>query len=95
MFTPLHDYVLISRLEEESKTCGGIIIPDNAQEKPSRGKVISVGGGTWDDGVLVPMSVKPGDVVMFAKWAGSASDIKIDGQDFVIVREKDIIGILK
>ncbi|MCL2629339.1 MAG: co-chaperone GroES [Alphaproteobacteria bacterium] len=95
MFKPLHDYVLITRLEEESKTAGGIIIPDNAQEKPSRGKVIAVGDGAYDGDDKIPMTVKVGNVVMFAKWAGSASEIKIEGKDYVIIREKDILGILE
>ncbi|MDR0449130.1 MAG: co-chaperone GroES [Rickettsiales bacterium] len=94
MLKPLHDYVLIARLEEESKTAGGIIIPDNAQEKPSRGKVVAVGAGEFIDGKLNPTSVKAGDVVMFAKWAGSASEIKLDGKDYIIIKEKDILGVL-
>jgi chaperonin GroES len=94
MLKPLGDFVLISRLEEESKTAGGIIIPDNAQEKPSRGKVIAIGEGAYENGTKIPMSVKVGDVVLFAKWAGSASEIKLDEKDFVIIKEKDILGIL-
>jgi chaperonin GroES len=94
MFRPLHDYILITRLEEESKTAGGIIIPDNAQEKPSRGKVVAAGPGETDGGKLNPTAVKVGDIVLFAKWAGSASEIKIEGKDFVIIKEKDILGVL-
>jgi len=104
MLKPLHNYVLLERLEESTKTAGGIIIPDNAKEKPVRGKVIAVGpgervtsaraGATGDGDDRIPMSVKKGDTVMFAKWASSASDIKIDGKDYVIIKETDILGIL-
>ncbi|MCL2758404.1 MAG: co-chaperone GroES [Alphaproteobacteria bacterium] len=91
---PLYNYVLLERLEEQDVTTGGILIPDNAKEKPARGKVVAVGNGTWIDGMLVPLTVRSGDTVMFAKWAASASDIKIDGKDFVIIKETDILGIL-
>lgn len=94
MFKPLHNYVLIERIEEENKTAGGIIIPDNAKEKPSRGRVIAVGDGAYDDGQKIPMSVKVNDIVLFAKWASSANEVKIDGQDYVLVKESDILGIL-
>ena len=94
MLKPLHNYVLLERLEESDKTAGGIIIPDNAKERPSRGKVIAVGDGAFDDGARIPMSVKPGDTVMFAKWASSAAEIKIDGKDYIIIKETDILGIL-
>ncbi len=95
MLKPLNNYVLLERMEEETKTAGGIIIPDNAKEKPSRGRVIAVGDGEISHGVRVPMTVKTGDVVMFAKWASSANEVKIDGRDYVIIKESDILGILK
>jgi chaperonin GroES len=94
MFRPLHNYVLLERLEEDNKTAAGIIIPDNAKEKPQRGKVVSAGPGAHDDGALVPVSVKKGDVVLFAKWASSASEVKIDGKEYIIIKESDILGIL-
>ncbi|MCM1294224.1 MAG: co-chaperone GroES [Muribaculaceae bacterium] len=94
MFKPLHNYVLLERLEEEIKTAGGIIIPDNAREKPSRGRVIAVGDGAFEHGVRVPMSVATGDVVLFAKWASTANEVKIDGKDYVLIKEADILGIL-
>ena len=94
-FKPLNDYVLLTRIEEENKTAGGIIIPDNAKEKPSRGRVVAVGDGAIANGVRVPMTVADGDVVMFAKWAASANEVKIDGVDYVIIKESDILGILK
>ena len=95
MFKPLNNYVLIQRIEEENKTAGGIIIPDTAREKPSRGRVIAVGGGATENGVHVPMTVKVGDTVLFAKWAASANDVKIDGTDYVLVKESDILGIIE
>ncbi|MBD5401076.1 co-chaperone GroES [bacterium] len=95
MLKPLNNYVLLQRLEEETKTAGGIIIPDNAKEKPSRGRVIEAGDGEFSHGVRVPMTVKAGDVVLFAKWASSANEVKIDGKDYVIIKENDILGILK
>ena len=95
MFKPLHDYVLLELITEENKTAGGIIIPDNAKEKPSRGKIIAVGKGRMDGDDCIPMTVKIGDVVLFAKWASSASEIKLEGKDFVIIRESDILGILE
>ena len=94
MFKPLHNYVLLERMEEETKTAGGIIIPDNAKEKPSRGRVIAVGDGTFENGQKIPMSVKQNDVVLFAKWASSANEVKIDGHDYVLIKESDILGIL-
>ncbi len=94
MFKPLHNYVLLERLEEETKTAGGIIIPDNAREKPSRGRVIATGDGAYDDGARIPMTVKPGDVVLFAKWASSANEVKIDSKDYILIKETDILGIL-
>ena len=95
MFKPLNNYVLLQRIEEENKTAGGIIIPDNAREKPSRGTVVAVGDGEIQNGARVPMTVKPGDTVLFAKWASSANEVKIDGTDYVLIRESDILGILK
>ena len=94
MFKPLHNYVLLERLEEETKTAGGIIIPDNAQEKPSRGRVIAAGPGAYAGDELIPMTVKENDVVLFAKWASSVNEVKIDGRDHVLIKESDILGIL-
>lgn len=94
MFKPLHNYVLLTRQEEENKTAGGIIIPDTAKEKPVRGKVVAVGDGAFENGQKIPMSVKPGDIVLFAKWASSANEVKIDGTDYVLIKESDILGIL-
>lgn len=95
MFKPLNNYVLIQRIEEENKTAGGIIIPDTAKEKPSRGRVVAVGDGVFEHGVRVPMTVKPGDTVLFAKWAASANEVKIEGADYVLIKESDILGIIK
>ena len=94
MFKPLNNYVLLQRIEEENKTAGGIIIPDNAREKPSRGRVIAVGDGAYENGTRIPMTVKTGDTVMFAKWASSVNEVKIDGTDYVLIKESDILGIL-
>jgi chaperonin GroES len=92
-FRPLHDRVLVKRLESEDKTAGGIIIPDTAKEKPSQGKVISVGpGARGDDGKLVALDVKKGDTILFGKWSGT--EVKIDGEDLLIMKESDIMGIL-
>lgn len=91
-FRPLHDRVLVQRLEGEEKTKGGIIIPDSAKEKPAEGKVIAVGNGARNDkGDLMPLEVKVGDVIVFGKWSGS--EIKIDGTDYIVMKESDIIGI--
>ena len=95
MLKPLNNYVLLQRIEEENKTAGGIIIPDNAREKPSRGTVIAVGDGVIENGARIPMSVTVGDTVLFAKWAASANEVKIDGVDYVLIKESDILGILK
>ena len=95
MFKPLHNYVLLERMEEENITAGGIIIPDNAKEKPSRGRVIAVGAGVYSGDDLIPMSVKADDVVLFAKWASSVNEVKIDGKDYVLIKETDILGILE
>lgn len=94
MFKPLHNYVLLQRIEEENKTSGGIIIPDNAKEKPVHGRVIAAGPGIYENGQQIPLSVKNGDVVLFAKWASSANEVKIDGNDYVLIKESDILGIL-
>ena len=94
MFKPLHNYVLLERINEETTTAGGIIIPDNAREKPSRGRIIAAGPGLYDGDDLIPMTVKPDDVVLFAKWASSANEIKLDGRDYVLIRETDILGII-
>ncbi len=94
MFKPLHNYVLLERIEEENKTAGGIIIPDNAKEKPVHGRVVAVGDGIYENGQRVPMTVKVGDTILFAKWASSANEVKIDGKDYVLIKESDILGIL-
>ena len=90
MFKPLHNYVLLEKIEETNKTAGGIIIPDTAKEKPSTGRVIAVGPGLPDG----PMSTKAGDAVLFAKWASSVNDIKLDGKDYILIKETDILGII-
>ena len=95
MFKPLNNYVLLERIEEENKTAGGIIIPDTAKEKPSRGRVIATGDGLYEDGKRIPLTVKTGDVVLFAKWASSANEVKINGSDYVLIKESDILGIVK
>jgi len=94
MFKPLHNYVLLERIEEENKTAGGIIIPDTAKEKPSRARVIATGDGIFENGQRIPVSVKPGDIILFAKWASSANEVKIEGKDYVLIKESDILGIL-
>ncbi|MDR2413296.1 MAG: co-chaperone GroES [Rickettsiales bacterium] len=94
MFKPLHNYVLLETIEEENKTAGGIIIPDNAKEKPSRGKVIAAGQGAFNGDALIPMSVKKDDIVLFAKWASSSNEVKLDGRDYILIKETDILGIL-
>ncbi|MEZ5854251.1 MAG: co-chaperone GroES [Hyphomicrobiaceae bacterium] len=93
-FRPLHDRVVVRRIDNETKTSGGIIIPDTAQEKPQEGEIIAVGPGTRDDqGRIVPLDVKPGDRVLFGKWSGT--EVKIDGQELVIMKESDIMGVLE
>ncbi|SIT17677.1 chaperonin GroES [Roseivivax lentus] len=93
MFTPLHDRVLVRRIEGDDKTSGGLIIPDTAKEKPQEGQVVSVGTGARDDtGARIAMDVKTGDKILFGKWSGS--DIKIDGEDLMIMKESDILGII-
>jgi chaperonin GroES len=92
-FVPLHDRVLVRRIEAEGKTAGGIIIPDTAKEKPQEGEVVAVGSGARDDsGKIQPLDVKPGDTILFGKWSGS--EIKIDGEELIIMKEADILGIL-
>lgn len=92
-FHPLHDRVLIQRIEEDEKSAGGIIIPDTAKEKPMQGKVIAVGSGAKnEDGSTTPLDVKAGDKVLFGKFAGT--EIKLDGEEYTILRESDILGIL-
>ena len=93
-FRPLHDRVLVRRVEAEEKTAGGIIIPDTAQEKPQEGEVIAVGSGTRDeDGKVTPLDVKAGDRILFGKWSGT--EVKIDGEDLIIMKESDILGIIE
>ncbi|MDO8433042.1 MAG: co-chaperone GroES [Candidatus Binatus sp.] len=92
-FRPLGDRILIKRIKEEEKTKGGIIIPDTAKEKPQEGKVIAVGKGKYDEGKLIPIEVKVGDKILFGKYSGS--EIKLEGEDLIIMREDDILGILE
>jgi chaperonin GroES len=93
-FRPLHDRVLVRRIEAEEKTRGGIIIPDTAKEKPQEGEVISVGAGTINDkGEIRPLDVKAGDRILFGKWSGT--EVKLDGEELLIMKESDIMGILE
>jgi len=93
-FRPLHDRVVVERMESEQKTAGGIIIPDTAQEKPMQGKVIAVGAGARDEtGKIQPLDVKSGDTVLFGKWSGT--EVKIDGQEYLIMKETDIMGVIE
>ncbi len=93
-FRPLHDRVVVQRIEEDQKTAGGIIIPDTAAEKPQTGKVIAVGPGARDDdGKIVPLDVKSGDKVLFGKWSGT--EVKLDDEELLIMKESDIMGVLK
>ena len=92
-FTPLHDRVLIRRVESEEKTKGGLIIPDNAKEKPAEGEVVSVGeGARKDSGELIAMTVKQGDRVLFPKWSGN--EVTLDGEELLIMKESDILGVM-
>ena len=92
-FRPLHDRVLIRRVDSEEKTAGGIIIPDTAKEKPMEGEVVAVGpGARGDDGKLQPLDVKAGDRVLFGKWSGT--EVKLDGEDLIIMKESDVMGII-
>jgi chaperonin GroES len=93
-FRPLHDRVVVRRLESEEKTKGGIIIPDTAKEKPQQGEVIAVGPGGRDEaGKLIPLDVKSGDKVLFGKWSGT--EVKLDGQELLIMKESDIMGVIR
>lgn len=93
-FRPLHDRVLVKRVESEAKTAGGIIIPDTAKEKPQEGEVVAVGpGARAEDGKLIALDVKAGDRVLFGKWSGT--EVKINGEDLLIMKESDIMGILQ
>ncbi|RIK92576.1 MAG: co-chaperone GroES [Proteobacteria bacterium] len=93
-FRPLHDRVLVRRVESEERTAGGIIIPDSAKEKPSEGEVIAVGAGhKAEDGKVTPLDVKAGDRILFGKWSGT--EVKIDGEEFLIMKESDILGIIE
>ena len=92
-FRPLHDRVVIQRVDEEAKTKGGIIIPDTAKEKPMEGKVVAVGpGARGDDGKIYPLDVKAGDRVLFGKWSGT--EVKLDGDELIIMKEADIMGVI-
>ena len=92
-FTPLHDRVVVRRVESDEKTSGGLIIPDNAKEKPAEGKVVSVGAGARDDdGERIAMDVKKGDKILFGKWSGT--EITLDGQELLIMKESDILGVI-
>ena len=93
-FRPLHDRVVVRRIEEDERTRGGIIIPDTAKEKPQQGEVVAVGPGAPDEkGKVQPLDVKPGDFVLFGKWSGT--EVKLDGEDLLIMKESDILGILE
>jgi chaperonin GroES len=93
-FRPLHDRVVVKRIDAEEKTAGGIIIPDTAKEKPSQGEIIAVGpGGRDENGKLIPIDLKVGDIVLFGKWSGT--EVKIDGQDLLIMKESDVMGVIE
>ncbi|MBD3771384.1 MAG: co-chaperone GroES [Rhodobacterales bacterium] len=93
-FRPLHDRVLVRRIEETDKTAGGIIIPDSAKEKPQEGIIVAAGTGTrGDDNQVRPLDVRPGDRVLFGKWSGT--EVKIDGEDLLIMKESDILGVIE
>jgi chaperonin GroES len=93
-FRPLHDRVVVRRLESEEKTKGGIIIPDSAKEKPQQGEIIAVGPGGRDEaGKLIPLDVKEGDKVLFGKWSGT--EVKLDGEELLIMKESDIMGVIR
>ena len=93
-FRPLHDRVLVRRVEAEEKTAGGIIIPDTAKEKPQEGEVVAVGPGARDEaGKLIPIDLKAGDRVLFGKWSGT--EVKIDGEELLIMKESDVMGVLE
>ena len=93
-FRPLHDRVVIERIDADTKSAGGILIPDSAQEKPSQGEIVAVGPGGRDEaGKLIPIDLKTGDRVLFGKWSGT--EVKIDGKDLLIMKESDIMGVLQ
>lgn len=93
-FRPLHDRVLVKRVEQEEKTAGGVIIPDTAQEKPMEGEIVAVGSGTrGENGKVTPLDVKAGDRVLFGKWSGT--EVKINGDDLIIMKESDVLGIIQ
>lgn len=93
-FRPLHDRVLVRRVEQQEKTAGGIIIPDTAQEKPSEGEIVAAGSGARNEaGQLVPLDVKAGDRVLFGKWSGT--EVKVDGEDLLIMKESDLLGLIE
>jgi chaperonin GroES len=93
-FRPLHDRVLVRRVEQDEKTAGGIIIPDTAKEKPQEGEVVSAGAGVrGDDGKIHALDVKPGDRILFGKWSGT--EVKLDGEELIIMKESDILGVLE
>jgi chaperonin GroES len=93
-FRPLHDRVVVERIDADAKSAGGILIPDSAQEKPSQGEIVAVGpGGRNEAGKLIPIDLKKGDRVLFGKWSGT--EVKIDGQDLLIMKECDIMGVLQ
>ena len=92
-FRPLHDRVLVRRVEAAAKTTGGIIIPETAKEKPQEGEIVSVGAGTrLEDGTILPLDVKAGDKILFGKWSGT--EVKLDGEDLLIMKESDLLGVL-
>ena len=93
-FKPLHDRVLVRRIEQEEKTAGGIIIPDTAQEKPMEGEIVAIGSGVRaEDGTVTPLDVKPGDRILFGKWSGA--EVKIDDEELLIMKESDILGVIE
>ena len=93
-FRPLHDRIVVKRIEAEEKTAGGIIIPDTVKEKPSQGEVVAVGPGGRDEaGKLIPIDIRAGDLVLFGKWSGT--EVKIDGEDLLIMKESDIFGVIE
>jgi chaperonin GroES len=93
-FRPLHDRVVVERIDADAKSAGGILIPDSAQEKPSQGEIVAIGPGGRDEaGKLIPIDLKKGDRVLFGKWSGT--EVKIDGQDLLIMKESDIMGVLQ
>ncbi len=93
-FRPLHDRVLVRRIEQEQKTAGGVIIPDTAQEKPMEGEIVAAGSGSRrDDGAIVPLDVKSGDRILFGKWSGT--EVTVDGEELLIMKESDLLGVIE